>query len=356
LLMLRIVAAAASLAFAVSSQRAIAADGVIEINHACATTGCFSGDGPGYPVTISTEGSYRLTSDLVVPAGTNGIEIVPDNVSIDLNQFAIRGPLLCCSTATTGTGILFAPAGRRVTVRNGKIRGFGLDGINLRTQARIEGITLTDIMRDAISVDSGSYVEEALISFVGRHGILFRGGQSPSLYRDNVVWNVAQVSGSNGQSIAGGRASGPNVCTDQLCGTSGSKFFYLTTSTHLGDRATTACAPGFHMASIYEIFDPSELEYDTTRGKVHADSGQGPPAGEIDESDPSTGWIRGGLFNSGGTLPPASNCFTWTSSEASVSGTVVLLNPAFGGALIVEPWHFGTDSCNTPNPVWCVQD
>ena len=29
-----------------------AGDGVLEINHACAQSGCFSGDGAGYPVNI----------------------------------------------------------------------------------------------------------------------------------------------------------------------------------------------------------------------------------------------------------------------------------------------------------------
>ena len=32
----------------------LAVDGVLEINHTCAVqTGCFSGDTPGYPVTIT---------------------------------------------------------------------------------------------------------------------------------------------------------------------------------------------------------------------------------------------------------------------------------------------------------------
>ena len=50
------------LAFAVP---ALAVDGVLEINQACAVnTGCSTGDTAGFPVTISTSGSYRLTSNL----------------------------------------------------------------------------------------------------------------------------------------------------------------------------------------------------------------------------------------------------------------------------------------------------
>ncbi len=53
---------------------ALAVDGVLEINQACADSGCFSGDGAGFPVIISAAGSYRLTSNLVVPnENTDGI-------------------------------------------------------------------------------------------------------------------------------------------------------------------------------------------------------------------------------------------------------------------------------------------
>ena len=44
---------------------ALAVDGVVEINQTCAVnTGCFAGDTPGFPVTITVAGSYRLTSNL----------------------------------------------------------------------------------------------------------------------------------------------------------------------------------------------------------------------------------------------------------------------------------------------------
>ncbi|MDG2051443.1 MAG: hypothetical protein P8M78_14920 [Myxococcota bacterium] len=43
------------------SSPALAVDGVLEINQACAVnTGCFSGDAAGLPVTITAAGSYRM--------------------------------------------------------------------------------------------------------------------------------------------------------------------------------------------------------------------------------------------------------------------------------------------------------
>ena len=90
---------------------ALAVDGVGEINQTCATaTGCFSGDAAGFPVTISTSGSYRLTSRLVLPnENTDGILVSTSSVSIDLNGFEITGPVTCAGgpilcTPATGTG------------------------------------------------------------------------------------------------------------------------------------------------------------------------------------------------------------------------------------------------------------
>jgi hypothetical protein len=56
---------------------ALAVDGVLEINQACAVnTGCFSGDAAGLPVTITAAGSYRLTGNLTVPdENTDGIAV-----------------------------------------------------------------------------------------------------------------------------------------------------------------------------------------------------------------------------------------------------------------------------------------
>ncbi len=52
-----------------------------------------TGDTPGFPVTISESGSYRLGSNLIVPdADTTAIDITAGNVVVDLNGFSILGP------------------------------------------------------------------------------------------------------------------------------------------------------------------------------------------------------------------------------------------------------------------------
>jgi hypothetical protein len=73
---------------------ALAVDGVLEINQTCGVqTGCFAGDTAGFPVTITAGGSYRLTSNLVISnKDIDGILVIANSVSLDLNGFEISGP------------------------------------------------------------------------------------------------------------------------------------------------------------------------------------------------------------------------------------------------------------------------
>ena len=55
---------------------ALAADGVDEINQTSALAGGITpGDAAGFPITLTEPGSYVLTSNLSVPAGTSGIDV-----------------------------------------------------------------------------------------------------------------------------------------------------------------------------------------------------------------------------------------------------------------------------------------
>ena len=100
-----------SILFMSLSGPAFAEDGVFEINQSCAVnTGCVTGDTAGFPVTITTTGSFRLTGNLTVPnENTDGISISANSVSLDLNGFEIAGPTVCQSlpvtcTPASGTG------------------------------------------------------------------------------------------------------------------------------------------------------------------------------------------------------------------------------------------------------------
>src|SRR5262245_58659019 len=91
---------------------ALAVDGQVLITQARALAGgVTAGDTPGFPVTISEPGSYKPGSNLIVPDGnTDGIVITTSHVTIDLNGFAILGPVDCsggflCAGEGSGRGI-----------------------------------------------------------------------------------------------------------------------------------------------------------------------------------------------------------------------------------------------------------
>lgn len=102
-----------------------------------------SDDTPGFPVTISHSGSYRLTGNLTVPdVNTTAILITADDVTLDLNGFAILGPNVCTTSPAgcthTGPGGMGVLATRtsgadpvHVRVMNGTVRGMGFHGIRM---------------------------------------------------------------------------------------------------------------------------------------------------------------------------------------------------------------------------------
>jgi hypothetical protein len=121
--------------------------GVITIDQAKAEAGGITaGDAPGFPVTLSQPGSYRLMSHLTVAdMAVTAIRITHPDVTLDLNGFTVRGPnvcsvnagwLTCTSDAVSGTrgygidvAIDGALYGGHVHVGNGTVAGFAGSGI-----------------------------------------------------------------------------------------------------------------------------------------------------------------------------------------------------------------------------------
>jgi len=122
----------------VSAPSALAVDGVILINQNTSVNGIPGCPHAGFPIVICQSGSYRLTGNLVnTDPNTTVINITADDVSLDLNGFAISGPVTCntfqiCSTAT-GAGIS-SLNNSNITVKNGTVRGTSI-GIALNGSA-----------------------------------------------------------------------------------------------------------------------------------------------------------------------------------------------------------------------------
>lgn len=116
---------------------AMANPGALEINQDCAAVGCFAGDTPGFPVTITQPGSYVLTSDLAPDFSNEAISVGASPVDIDLNAHTIDGGGSCTgSPVTTCTGFvgyrgIDANSNGPIVmhIHNGTVRGFSSGGI-----------------------------------------------------------------------------------------------------------------------------------------------------------------------------------------------------------------------------------
>lgn len=249
-----------------------AVDGIIEINQARAMAGGVTpGDTPGWPVTISLAGSYRLTSnlDLGTAAGAENLTAIlieADDVSLDLNDFAIVGPTVCDYAATCtrpGNGYGVAGSTRSGTrVMNGTIRGVGNGGVVLGEESRCRDLTIVSNGGDGVGCDTlesvhaarnggngimGDTADRCLASFNGGHGIVAvtvtssrsasngeNGLHEPFLAVDNTVFSnggkgincASGVCGARGNALLtnfGGNLHaavvqlGPNLCGSALC-------------------------------------------------------------------------------------------------------------------------------------------
>ncbi|MFT3684909.1 MAG: right-handed parallel beta-helix repeat-containing protein [Phycisphaerales bacterium] len=160
--------------------------------------------GAGSLFRITQPGSYYLTGNVNVPAGLGGVFIAVGDVTVDLNGFSIIG------AAGTGAGISSNTGVTNITVRNGAVRNFAGNGIDLSAtpSTRVEDMTVSGCAQfgivtgdnalvsncsstsnasgtvggggtqssfDGISVGVGSIVRSCAVRFAGRFGIYHNG-------------------------------------------------------------------------------------------------------------------------------------------------------------------------------------
>lgn len=196
----------ATLALLFSGSVSFGADGVLEINQACAVgPGCFAGDTAGYPITITAGGSYRLTSNLVIPDDdTDGIRISTSDVAIDLNRFAVirsacvNQTSICRPNSGAGSGIEVTTTNARgASVRNGSVVGVGDAGVSLGEQAEVSDLLVRWNAGPGIVVDLGSKVSNVVAFGNGGDGVFTDSGSSvsDSTIYDNVGDGIDAGSG-----------------------------------------------------------------------------------------------------------------------------------------------------------------
>jgi hypothetical protein len=143
--------------------------GVVLINQSEAVGGGITScDTPGFPITICTSGSYRLSGDLTVPTGVEGIEITASNVSLDLNGFTILLPASgstpsICSIKAIGSLSL-------IRIQNGILSG-GDCGIQLgsASNSQVSDVTIqTNVVvagASGITIGPSSRVQDNRVTF-----------------------------------------------------------------------------------------------------------------------------------------------------------------------------------------------
>jgi hypothetical protein len=220
----------------IGTARLQAAGGVIEINQAAALAGgVTAGDAPGFPVTLSTLGSYELTGNLDVrgladPQDQTAIEIREERVTLDLKGFAILGPVDCGEASSpisclpaAGSGIGITSAGglfvQEVTIRNGSIRGMGGLAIDCSGSCKIEDVRVEHNGGGGINLINGpGVIVDSLARRNGGNG--FRG---KAVFRGNVAhqnagWGIFSQGSSvvSGNSLIGNQVGGLR-CADAIC-------------------------------------------------------------------------------------------------------------------------------------------
>lgn len=141
-----------------------------------------------------------------------------------------------------------------------------------------------------------------------------------------------------------------------LAQSTGMRQFYLTTSSFYADETLTACADGYHFASLWEIADPANLKYNTTLGQRRSDSDQGPPSSSGLGDGVGVGYVRTGYAAASNYAAGQANCQVWSIYGLGAYGTVAWLPSDWTASNDdVGVWAVAPDNC-VGRRVWCIED
>jgi parallel beta-helix repeat protein len=198
---------------------------------------------------ISTPGSYYLAGNVVGTSGKRGIEIASNDVTIDLNGFAMLGATGSDSGIETLSGFV------GVRIHNGVISGWGDDGVAMPFggggSTLIEDLVVVGNADSGIGCGTGAIVRACVARSNGGLGIyagsackiiecasISNGGTGILVGDGSVVANCVSISNADdGMYLSGGsRAiennvtqngldgiflSGESVATGNFCGSNG---------------------------------------------------------------------------------------------------------------------------------------
>jgi parallel beta-helix repeat protein len=141
------------------------------------------------PYTISVPGSYYVTTNLTGVAGSAGISVSANNVTIDLNGFSLIG------IPGAGDGINNTGLGRtNLVMRNGTIVGWpgnGIDG-SVVTHCQFSGLLVLQNGSYGLAAGPASLIVGNISSGNGLAGVSVSGISGACRIEDNTVVNNGQ--------------------------------------------------------------------------------------------------------------------------------------------------------------------
>jgi len=131
----------------------------------------------------------------------------------------------------------------------------------------------------------------------------------------------------------------------------GMRRFYLTETQYNGSQAASAivCAEGYHFASLWEILDVSNLEYEQSLGETQDDSAEGPPASIF-------GWVRTGFSDDTSEIAGKANCSAWSTTSGNGTTAALAQDWTDPSSQDIHVWDVEYFGCSIPQHVWCVED
>ena len=213
------------------SMQATAEEGLVRIDQAGVKAA------GGFPFNITQPGSYRLMSNLVVPATANGIMITASNVFLDLNGFSIT----CSGNQLAGiTDLAAAPNFiTNVQVKRGSITGCGTAVFLADTlMSNLEDLSVSNYTQVGIQLFIGNVRRSSLVgsgqngpAVNGSVGLALRGGIVES---NHFIGDFFGISG----------AAAPTLITGNVIQASQSAMIINSQSSMMGNNVLQAPATG----------------------------------------------------------------------------------------------------------------
>ena len=158
------------------------------------------------PFSITNSGSYYLAGNLAGVSGQNGILVQADNVTIDLEGFALSGGAGSFSAVKVAAGV------KNLALVNGSVQSWGVDGISadLSSACRFEQLRILGNVGAGLRAGSNSFVTGCTIVNNSSDGLV---ASTASHITGNSLVNNGTTATAAGIRLAGGssRVEGNHV-------------------------------------------------------------------------------------------------------------------------------------------------